>query len=299
MQITGAYLDQLTNRLSQISANEQQLTSEISSGARVSSLSQDPTAAGRNVALNASIEQADSYQQAAETVTGKLQVTDSTLSLVVSQLTQAISTTTLGISGENTPSSLTSVATQLSGIRDEVLSLANTSYVGSYLFSGSKSNVQPFALDSSVDPAVVTYNGDTLQSSLSSPQGGSIPLNKPGSQIFTASAASVFGTLNQLISDFSSGNVAAAKSSAASLTAALGVVTQQRASLDTSITRISAQDTGLQEQSTQMVVQQTNLMQANTAVVATDLSSSETQQAALQDAIAALEKQGNLFDLLH
>ena len=298
MQITASYLDQLTSRLSQISGNEQQLTNEISSGARVSSLSQDPNAAAQNVTLNASIEQADSYHQASQTVTANLQVTDSTLSLVVSQLTEAISTTTLGLSGVNTPSGLTSVATQLTGIRDEVLSLANTSYVGNYLFSGSTSNVQPFTLDSSVDPAVVTYNGDSLQSSLSSPQGGSIPLDKPGNQIFTASTASVFGTLNQLISDFSSGNVTAAKGTAASLHSALGKVTEQRASLDTSITRIAAQDTGLQQQSTQMLVQQSNLMQADTAVVATDLSSSETQQAALQDAIAALEKQGNLFDLL-
>ena len=299
MQITSAYLDQLTGRLSQITATEQQLTNEISSGSRLSSLSQDPAAAGSNVSINAGIQQADSYHQASQTITGKLQVTDSTLSMVVSQLTQAISTTSLGNSGINTPSGLTAVATQLTGVRDELLSLANTSYLGSYLFGGSKSSVAPFSLDTSVDPSVVTYNGDSVQSVLSSPGGGSIPIDKPGNQVFTASTASVFGTINQLISDFSSGNVAAAAGTAASLTSALGVVTAQRASLDTSINRIAAQDTGLQQQSTQLLVQQTNLTQADTAVVATALSSSETQQTALQDVIAALEKQGNLFDMLH
>ena len=298
MQINPNYLSQLTSRLSQITATEQQLAGEISSGARVSALAQDPGAVAQNVTLNAAIEQADSYDQTAHTVTGKLQVADSTLSLVVSQLTQAISTTTLGNNGVNTAQGQATVATQLAGIRDEVLSLANTSYLGSYLFSGS-SSAAPFSLDTTVDPAVVHYNGDSIQSSLSSPQGGSIPINKPGDQIFTASTVSVFGTLNQLISDFTSGNTNAAISTAASLNSALTLVTQQRASLDSSISRISMQDTGFQQQSTQMLVQQTNLMQADTASVATALSSSETQQTALQDTIAALEKQGNLFDLLH
>ena len=165
-------------------------------------------------------------------------------------------------------------------------------------FAGSKSNVTPFSLNTSVDPAVVTYNGDSVQSMLTSPLGSSIALNVPGKQIFSASTASVFGTLNQLISDFSSGNTAAAQAATATLTTSLSAVSQQRVGVDNSITRMSNEDTNLQQQSTQLTVQQTNLMQADTAQVATELSSNETQQSALEDAIAALEKQGNLFSML-
>jgi flagellar hook-associated protein 3 FlgL len=298
MQLTASYLNDLTGSLNQISANEQQLTNEISSGVRVNSLSDDPVAAGENVALSSSIQQDDSYHQATLTATGKLQVTDSSLGSVITQLTQAISTATEGASGTESPGELAAAATQLAGIRDEILALANTSYAGSYLFAGSKSNAVPFSLDSSVDPAVVTYNGDAIQSMLTSPTGSSIALNTPGSQIFTAGATNVFSILNQLISDLSNGNVTAAQSAIAGLTTSVSFVSQQRVALDSSITRMTSQDTSLQQQSTQLVVQQTNLMQADTASVATALSSSETQQSALDDAIAALEKQGDLFDVL-
>ncbi len=298
MQITASYLSQLTSSLGQISTTEQGLTNQLSSGVRVNSLSDDPVAVGENVALSWTIHAADSYRQAAQTVTGKLQVTDSTLASVVTQLTQAIATATAGDNGTNNAGDLSSVATKLQGIRDEMLSLANTSYMGSYLFGGSRSSTEPFTLDSSVNPAVVTYTGDSVQSSLTSPLGSSIPLNTPGNQIFTASSVSVFGTLNTLISDFSSGNTAGAQTATASLTSAVALVSQQRVGIDNSITRVADQDSGLQQQATQLIVQQTNLMQADTASVATALSSNETQQQAMEDAIAALEKQGNLFSML-
>ena len=298
MQLTASYLSDLTRSLNGISLNEQQLTDELSSGVRVNSLSDDPVAVGENVALSTSIEQADSYHQATLTATGRLQVTDATLGSVVSQLTEAISTATEGDNGTNNPADLASVAAKLSGIRDQILSLANTSYSGNYLFSGSKSNVEPFSLNTSTDPAVATYHGDSIQTSLTSPLGSSITLNTPGNQIFSASSADVFGTLNQLISDFTSGNLAAAQTATATLTSSLSYVTQQRVSVDNSITRMGNEDTSLQQQSTQLTVRQTDLMQADTASVATQLSSNETQQSALEDAIAALEKQGNLFDVL-
>jgi flagellar hook-associated protein 3 FlgL len=298
MQLTPVFLSGLTGSLDRISSNEQQLTNEISSGYRVNSLSDDPVAAGENVTLSASIQQDDSYHQSTLTATGKLQVTDSALGSVVTQLTQAIAAATEGDSGTNNAGDLAAVATKLSGIRDELLSLANTSYMGSYLFAGSKSNTAPFGLDVSVDPAVVTYNGDSVQSSLTSPQGSSIALNTPGDQIFSAAATNVFGVLNELISDFAAGNVTAAQAATAGLTSAVSFVSQQRAGLDNSITRLTSEDSTLQQQSTQLVTRQTNLLQADTATVATALSSSETQQAALQDVIAALEKQGSLFDVL-
>ena len=136
MQITASYLSDLTSSLNEISSSDQQLTNELSSGVRVNSLSDDPVAAGENVALSSSIRQDDSYHQATITATSKLQVTDSALGSVVSQLTQAIATATAGDNGTNNAADLASVATKLAGIRDEILSLANTSYSGSYLFRG-------------------------------------------------------------------------------------------------------------------------------------------------------------------
>ena len=55
---------------------------------RVNSLGEDPVAAGQNVMLLNQIQQDDSFTSSANLVTGSLQVADSALGSVVSQLTR-------------------------------------------------------------------------------------------------------------------------------------------------------------------------------------------------------------------
>src|SRR6202046_4112706 len=136
----------LSGPLDQTQASEQQLTSELSSGVRVTSLSQNPVASGENVVLLNQIQQDDSFTQTSSLVQGQLQVADSALGSVVTQLTQAISLATSGNNGTMNSSNLQSISSQIAGIRDEVVSLANTSYQGQYIFGGSQTSTAPFSV---------------------------------------------------------------------------------------------------------------------------------------------------------
>jgi flagellar hook-associated protein 3 FlgL len=286
--------------LDQTSAAEQQLTNEISSGARVNSLSDDPVAVGQNVLLSSQLNLDDSFSQTESTTVGMLQVADSTLGSIVSQLTKALSLATEGNNGALNASDLQSVATQLSGIRDEVLSLANTTYMNRYIFSGSQGGTAPYTLNSAVTPNTVTYNGDTVTSYITTPNGQKIPTNVPGSQIFSAAGNNVLQTLNDLVADFSSGTPSAtAISDTTALNSALNYVGQQRVILDNSITQLQTAQGYIQAQGTQITSAQTNLMQADVAQVSTQLSTAETQQSALTQVVNILEKNnGDLFSLL-
>jgi len=84
MLVDPNYLSNLATSLDQSQATEQQLTSELSSGVRVTSLSQDPISSGENVLLLNQIQQDDSFTQSSSLVSGKLQVSDSALGSVVS-----------------------------------------------------------------------------------------------------------------------------------------------------------------------------------------------------------------------
>ena len=138
MRFNPFYLNSAIASLDQTSAIEQRLTNEIASGTRVNALSDDPVAVGENILLSAQLGINDSFSQTESSTIGMLQVTDSTLGSVVSQLTQAISLSTQGNNGTLNASDLKSLSAQLSGIRDEVLSLANTTYLNRYIFSGSQ-----------------------------------------------------------------------------------------------------------------------------------------------------------------
>jgi flagellar hook-associated protein 3 FlgL len=282
--------------------SEQQLSAELSSGVSITSLSQNPVGAGENVLLLNQIEQDDSFTQSSNLVTGQLQVADSALGSVVTELTQAISLATSANNGTMNASDVKSIANQISGVLDEVQSLANTSYQGQYIFAGGKTSAAPFATSMATSPAVTSYNGDENVNNLELPNGQKIQLNVPGDQIFLGNGAnSVFAALNALVADYSSGNVNTqqAASDTAALSTALNYVSQKRVTIDNSITQIGAASSAVTNEKTQLLTAQTDLMQADIPTVSTRLAMAETQQTALEDVIAQLEStSNNLFTKL-
>jgi flagellar hook-associated protein 3 FlgL len=172
--------------------------------------------------------------------------------------------------------------------------------MGQYIFAGSQGTTAPFSVDTTTTPATVTYNGDDDISYVQTPTGQQIQTNLPGNQIFTAAGTNVLGALNNLIADFSSGGSpsAASVTDLDNLNTALNYVSQQRVILDDSITRLTAAGNYNTSASTQLASAQDSLIQTNTAQVASQLSSAETQQAALTQVIAAIDQQGTLFNEL-
>jgi flagellar hook-associated protein 3 FlgL len=302
MRVDPNYVNNMVSSLDQSQASEQQLTAELSSGVSITSLSQNPVASGENVLLLNQIQQDDSFTQSSSLVTGQLQVADSTLGSVVTQLTQAISLATSANNGTMNASDVKSIGNQLSGILDEVTSLANTSYQGQYIFAGGQTSTTPFATSTASSPAATSYNGDEDVNYLETPNGQKIQLNVPGNQVFLGSGAnSVFGALNSLIADYSSGTVDTnqAVSDTEALSTSLNYVSQQRVTIDNSITQVSTASDAVTNEQTQLTAAQTNLMQADVAQVSTQLSLSETQQTALEDVIAQLNSTSNdLFSKL-
>jgi flagellar hook-associated protein 3 FlgL len=302
MRVDPSYVSNLVGSLDQAQSNEQQLTAELSSGVAINSLSQNPVAAGENVLLLNQIQQDDSFTQSSNLVSGQLQVADSALGGVVTQLTQAISLATGADNGTLNAADIRSVGSQISGILDEVQSLANTSYQGQYIFAGGQTSTTPFTTSTNGTPNVTTYNGDQNVNYLSTPNGQKIQLNVPGSQIFLgAGSNSVFAALNSLVADYSSGtvNTTQAVNDTQALSTALGYVSQNRVTIDNSITQLTAASDAVTSSQTQLTGAQTNLMQADVAEVSTQLSLSETQQTALEDVIAQLDQASNsLFSKL-
>ncbi|MHB1699688.1 MAG: flagellin N-terminal helical domain-containing protein [Acidobacteriaceae bacterium] len=299
MRIDPYYVNTLVGSLDQTTATEQQLTTELSSGVRVTSLSTDPVAAGQSSVLSAEISAQDTFVQTAASAQGLLQTTDSALGSAVTQLTTAISLGVSGNQGSLNAAEVKSIAQQLIALRSNVLSLANTTYQGKYIFAGSQGGTQPFTLNTAATPATTTYTGDSAVQTIQTPSGQTTQLNLPGNAVFSATGADVFGALSNLIADFSTGT--SGPTSAAdvgNLKTALDNVSQQRVVLDGSLNRLQAASTLSQTNVAQLSATQTSLVGADTASIATQLSMSETQHQALLNVISTLEK-GSLFDYTH
>ncbi|NYF89764.1 flagellar hook-associated protein FlgL [Tunturiibacter empetritectus] len=299
MRVDPTYLSSLTGALNQSSSAINNLTSELSSGLSIQSLQDNPVAVAQSTLLASQIEQADTFVQSAAGVGSRLQVADSTLGDVVTQINQALSLAVQGNNGTQNASNNASIAQALSGILTEVVSLANTSYQGQYLFSGSQGSVQPFTLNTAAVPPTATYAGDTNVQTVEVPGGQKLPINLPGSSVFGSGTTGIVGALSQLIGDISSGaSTASLTTDTAALTTALGQLSDQRQTLDSSLSRLNSASTFAQTSESQLVVTQGTLVSANPEEVATQLSSAETQHQALLSVISNLGNQEDLFQLM-
>jgi flagellar hook-associated protein 3 FlgL len=298
MRVDPFYIQGLSTALDNITSNEADLSGELASGLRVSKLSTDAVAVGQSTVLAAAISAADSYVQVATSTQSKLQVTDSTLGEVVTALTKAISLAVSGGDGTLGASDKAIIGQQIVAIRDQILGLANASYQGQYIFSGSQGQIQPFTLNSTTTPAKVTYAGDSALQYTTTPNGQKIQTNLAGSSLFTAPGAGVFTALNTVIADFTS-NASSTQigTDSALLTTALNTVDSQRSIIGTSLAQIQTSSTYAQTTAAQFTASETNLISADPAKVATQLSTAETQGQALSNVIASLAK-GSLFDYI-
>jgi len=190
--------------IEQLQQQENNDLEQMSSGKAFNNLSDDPVAVSQLVLNEAQTSNVDQYLQNVSTLQNSLQVADSTLNSVVTALSQAISLGVEGANGTLNDSDRQSIATQISGIKDQILALANTTYDGNYLFAGTAVTTQPFTEDSS-SPSGVTYNGNGSTNSVQIGDGEYIPENLSGSQVFTPSGSDVFAALQGLITALQSG----------------------------------------------------------------------------------------------
>jgi len=274
------------------------LASQLSCGLRVNSLSDDPSAAAQSTKLGMEIARVDTYIQTASNQASMLQVTDSTLGEVVTQLTAAISLAIQGTNGTLNASNVQAVTQQLTGIRDQVLALANTSYQGRFLFAGSQGSTKPFSLDTTTTPATVSYTGDTNLQLIETPGGQRIQVSSPGTSLFGSGASGVLAALNQTIADFTANAPSATlAANSAALNTALGDISTQRSLLNSSLSTLQSTSNYAQTQEAQLKVQQGSMVAADPADVATQLKSNQTQYQAMLSVFTALQKV-NLFDYL-
>ncbi len=293
MRVDATALANLVQSSRTLSSRETAITEQLSSGLRLSSLSDDPIGAGRSSTLASTLAQQDSFLVSASTVTSRTQVADTALAAVVTQLTSAVSLAVQGANDTQTTTNRQSIASQLSGIRDSILNLANSSYSGSYLFAGSSSTTQPFTLAAD---GTATYNGDSITSSIRTTAGSTITTSLAGGDIFAASTSSVFAALQSAIAQLQSG-AATETSTVSAIRYSLDTVITQRSSLDSSLSRINAETTYVTTEQTNTKAEQSTLLASDPTALATELSAIKTEQTALYSTLGQLSSK-SLFDYL-
>jgi flagellar hook-associated protein 3 FlgL len=259
---------------------------EVSTGKSVTQPSDNPAAAAAMVENTIETGNVDQYTQNVTGVLSTVQTADSALSNVVSSLTQAVSLGTEGANGTNNTTDLQSLAEQVQGILTSVVSQANTSYAGTYLFGGTASTQPPYTADASSSSGY-TYNGNDDTNSVAVGDQTSVEINLPGSQLFSNATTNVLGTLSSLVSALQSGNSSTISSATTAVSSAIDYVNQQRVFYGNAETQLNSQESYLQQETVSLTSQASSLVGVNMTQAATELSQAETANSA---ALAAAAK---------
>jgi flagellar hook-associated protein 3 FlgL len=257
---------------------------QVSTGLRVNQPSDDPTASAAMVQNTIATGDLDQYTQNVSTALSTVQTANSVLSSVVTSLNSAVSAGTEGANGTNNASDLQDLANQVQGILNSVVSAANTSVGGSYLFGGT-STATPYTADAA-SPTGYTYNGNDGSNSVAIGDQTSVQINLPGSQIFSAAGNSVIGSLSSLVTALKSGNSAGIETATASVDSALNYVGQQQVFYGNAEIQLNSQETFLQQDKVTLTTQASTLIGVNESTAATELSQAETDNSAALAAVA-------------
>ena len=285
-------LPDLLAAISQSEQSQNAATQQLASGRAVNQLSDNPAAVAALVGNHDQSSQDAQFLQNISTLQSKFQVADSAMSNVVTALTRAVTLGTEGATGTLNASDRQAIAGEVQGLISQILSLANTTYQGAYLFAGTAVSTQPFTQSGNT----VTYNGNANTTSVELSNGNSIGGNVPGDQLFLNAPGSVFGALENLYTSLQSGtNIPAAVSQ---VQAALGTISTQRVFFGNALNQIDLSENFLNQDKLNLSSQENSLVGADPAKAASDLVQAQVANQSVLSATARVLNLPTLLDFL-
>ncbi|CAN5525120.1 flagellar hook-associated protein FlgL [soil metagenome] len=294
---TGLY-DRTTSQMTALSKQADTLSTQVSTGKKLATASEDPLAWSRLTTLRKSEVDAGAYSSNVTLAQTLVSQSDTALASVQSRLTRAQELAVQANTGVLSDANKDAIATELKGILSDLATLANSKDVrGQPLFGGA----------SEVDPVSVASDGSVTITATGTPP--SIPIGDGSTVQPTDSAAKVFGNvagangttdmfsiLSNLISAVENGGDVATAST--DLTTAATQVTNARASVGARGSRLDLESESLKSAATDREILRSGLEDTDVATAITELQKTITILSATQASFTKLSSL-SLFDYIN
>lgn len=181
------------------------LAQQISSGKRVTSMTDDIVSAKSILKANKELENIGLYQSNLKQADNELSQTDSTLKSINDQLQKAYDVAMSVSNGTMGTEQLAAYQEELDAIIDNVTRLANTKYGDQYLFAGTATTTQPYSMvstdDATVANAGLVYAGNNGARYAIVDEGKTQQINFTGSELFGGASFTTDQTTGQITMD--------------------------------------------------------------------------------------------------
>jgi flagellar hook-associated protein 3 FlgL len=285
--------------INQIQQRAQRAQQELTTGLKINAVSDAPDQIATLWQTRSNLDQV----QQIDSNLGRVQTeVDTAQGVLQSAVTLVERAQTLGAEGSNgtaTAETRQNVADELGSILQQLVSNANTTVEGRYIFSGDSDQQPPYSIDLTQSSPVSAYQGSAATRQVQSPDGSLFSVGQTAQQIFDSSNAqqNVFVSINNLRQALLNNDNVGALSAVGDVQTAGAYLNQQLAFYGTVQNRVaSGLDFGNNYQ-TQLQTQLSGIEDADETQSITELTQSQTQ---LQAALASRAQlpQKSLFDYL-
>lgn len=285
--------------LNQIQRRAQKAQLELTSGLKINNVSDAPDEIANLWQTRsdlASTQQIDSNLGRVKTETD---TAEGALQSAVTLLERAQTLGAQGATATNTSQSRQDLAGEIGAVLQQLVTTANTSVEGRYIFSGDADQQQPYTFDLTQPTPVSTYQGSTTSRQVQGADGSVFSIALTAQDIFDSPNAqqNVFTSINNLRQALLNNDDAGISSALADVQTAGTYLNQQLAFYGTVQDRVSANIDFAKNYETQLQTQLSGIQDADLTQSITDLQQAATAQQAALASRAQLPRT-SLFDFL-
>lgn len=163
MRITNSMMLNSLMRNTSKNLNRMSKTEEmLSTGKKFSRPSDDPIGVSRSLRLNTDVANMEQYKRNTEDALSWMGTTETAIDNIVTVFQRARELTNQAINETNSIDERYAIATEITELKNQIVSIANTTYSGSYIFSGFKTNQALMAADGKYLPTALT-TGEVIE----------------------------------------------------------------------------------------------------------------------------------------
>lgn len=292
------------NGISNLQRQEIKTQQEISSGYQVQDAADSPAQTPALIALGSDLASAQSYQTNLGRVQAETTAADSGLSVSLTLIDQARALATQGASSTARASDRQNLATQVQSIQQQIVSIANTTVEGRFIFGGSQDQSGPYQYDVASATGVDALTVSTSNRAIVNPSGQTVYQSQTASTIFDPrdalgdpTTSNTFAALQNLYNALQANDPAATADALTSLETASTWVNRQQATYGTAEQRLSQEQNDTANRITSLKTQISGIRDTDITQAASDLARETTSQAAAFSAQAEIPRK-SLFDYL-
>ena len=182
---TSYWFDRAAQQMSNVQSRVVKSQAEVASGKQVQRPSDAPEQAALIQRYKSLLARHENYISNMGLVKARLDVESGAIDSVVNLMFRAKELVVQASNDSVSASDRQSIATELQGLRDQILSLANSQdNNGNYLFAGSRVGQPAFAAPTDDPTASPVYQGDRTRMGVMIGDQRSLPINRAGADVF-------------------------------------------------------------------------------------------------------------------